>query len=346
MPIVSLGALPFIVVYFGLRILSNIEAEKEKSNISQQAQRANNKWKWYFQVTMLVFFCGIASLFLYDQDWQSIYATTRLFTWKLLSLLIGLTLLALVVTTLRNKLVFRRFGYSTRFSELFAVSTIGQFSSVITPGGVGTLLSVPFLKSYFQIPIGYGTLFVIVDRLFGFYFIGCFALTGGLFYLLNQNYAILICFPLLLILAWAFFQMLRVCDQEIHRFGVPEYGGKMLNHLGTDLLSQLALCVSKFFYFSIIISQFLIITRALNCSMDLMSGWMIISVSFFGGIISMIPMGLVSRDASILALSTYAGVPASIGLITIVLLRVVTSIPTAILGTICGIWLGERHLRR
>jgi len=346
MPMVSLGALPFIVVYFGLRILSNIEAEKERSNISQQTQGANKKWKWYFQVAMLVFFCGIASLFLYDQDWQSIYSAIRLFTWRLLSLLIGLTLLTLVVTTLRTKLVFRRIGYSTRFLELFAVSTAGQFSSVITPGGVGTLLAVPFLKSYFQIPMGYGTLFVIVDRLFGLYFIGCLALTGGLYYISNQNYAIFICFPLLLILAWAFFQMLRVCDKEIHRFGVPEYGGKMLNHLGTDFLSQLAICISKIFYFSIIISQFLIITRALNCSMDLMSAWMIISVSFFGGIISMIPMGLVSRDASILALSSYAGVPASIGLMTIVLLRVVTSIPTAILGTTCGLWLGKRHLRR
>jgi GT2 family glycosyltransferase/uncharacterized membrane protein YbhN (UPF0104 family) len=346
MPMIALMLVPLILVYFGLRVLSNIEAEKERSSISKQAQTDNKKWKWCFQVAMLAFFCGIASLFLYEQDWHSIYSATRLFTWRLLSLLIGLTLLALVVTTLRTKLVFGRIGYSTRFLELFAVSTTGQFSSVMTPGGVGTLLAVPFLKSCFQIPLAYGAIFVTVDRLFGFYLIGCFALTGGLCYFLNQNYAILICFPLLLILAWAFFQILRICDQEIHRFGVPEYGGKMLNHLGTDFLSQLAICISKLFYFSIIISQFLIITRALNCSMDLMSAWMIISVSFFGGIISMIPMGLVSRDASILALSSYAGVPASIGLITIVLMRVVTSIPTAILGTTCGLWLGKRHLRR
>ncbi len=73
---------------------------------------------------------------------------------------------------------------------------------------------------------------------------------------------------------------------------------------------------------------------------------MIISVSFFAGIISMIPMGLVSRDASIIALSSYAGVPANVGLIIILLMRAVTSVPTAILGTGCGSWLWKKHVSR
>ncbi len=344
--IIALGILPIILVYFGLRVLSNIEAEIEKSSISEQAQPNRKKWKGYVQLVMLLIFWGIALLFLYDQDWESIYTAVQLINWQLMPLLIGLTILAHLVTTLRTKLVFHRIGYRTRFLELFAISSASQFSSVITPAGVGTLLAAPFLKSRFQIPLGFATLFVIVDRLFGFYFMACFALIGILGYIANQSKLLLIWFPLLLFLAWVFFQILHIYDEGVHRFGVPEYGGNLLNHLGTDFVSQIAICFSKLVYFAIIIVQFLIIARELNYSMDIISACMIISVSFFAGIISMIPMGLVSRDASIIALSSYAGVPANIGLIIILLMRAVTSIPTAILGTGCGSWLWKKHVSR
>jgi uncharacterized membrane protein YbhN (UPF0104 family) len=162
----------------------------------------------------------------------------------------------------------------------------------------------------------------------------------------SQIKAYLIWFPLLLFLAWVFFQILRISDEGINRFGVPEYGGDLLNHLGTDSISQLAIGFSKFNRYAINILQFLVITWGLNYSMDIMSAWMIIAVSFFAGVVSMIPMGLVSRDASILALSSYVGIPTGVGLITILLMRAVTSVPTAILGTACGLWLGKRHLHR
>ena len=343
---IALGILPLILLYFGLRVLSDIEAEKEKLKISEQAKANRKKGERYIQVVMLVLFCGIASFFLYDQDWQGIYSAIHSFKWKLFPLLIGMTLFAHFVTTLRTRLVFRRIGYQTRFLELFAVSTTSQFSSVMTPVGVGTLLAVPLLKTCFKIPLGYGTLFVVVDRLFGFYFMGCFALIGILSYMTSQIKAYLIWFPLLLFLAWAFFQILRISDEGINRFGVPEYGGNLLNHLGTDFISQSAICFSKLIYFAIIIVQFLIITWELNYSMDIMNAWMIIAVGFFAGVVSMIPMGLVSRDASILALSSYVGIPTGVGLITILLMRAVTSVPTAIIGTACGLWLGKKHLHR
>lgn len=342
---IALGVLPVILVYFGLRVLSNIEAEKVKPNVSEQAQADNKKWKGYVQAVVLVFFCGTGVFFLYDQNWQGICFAVHLFNWRLLPILIGLTIFSHFVMTLRTQLVFRRMGYRTRFLELFAICTTSQFSSVMTPVGVGSLLVVPSLKSRFQIPLGNATLYMIVDRLFALYFMGCFAFIGILGYLTSQSKVCLIWFPLLLFLAWFFFQILRSCDKAIHRFGVPEYGGSLLNQLGTDFLSQLAISFSTFIRYAINIVQFLVIAWGLNYSMDIMSAWMIISVSFFAGIISMIPMGLVSRDACILALSSYAGVPANIGLIIVLLMRAVTSIPTAILGTSFGLWLGKKHLQ-
>ena len=341
--IAALGLLPLVLLYFGLRVLSKIETEKENQKLFERPSADRKRWKKKFQIGALLLFCGIAFLFLYDQDWENIGLIVRKFNWQLISFLIGLTVCSHIVMTLRTKLVFHRIGYPTRFAKLLSINLATQFSSVITPAGVGTLLAVPLFKTCFQIPLGHSSLFLIVDRLFGFYFMGCFALVGIFGYIIGYDSAILILFLILLFLGWAFFRIIRIYDEGIHRFGVPEYGGSLLNLLGSDLPSQLAISLSKLIRYSINIALFLIIARALDYSLDIMSAWMIISVSFFAGVISMIPMGIVSRDASILALSSYAGIPANIGLIIILLMRAVTTIPTAILGTGCGLWLWKKH---
>ena len=342
-PVIALMGVPFILIYFLLRVLSNIEAGKEKADTAESVKTDRKPFKTHIQASMLFLFCAIALIFLYDQDWHGIYSAVHLFDWRSIPLLIGLTVLTHFITTVRTQLVFSRLGYRTRFIELFAISSASNFSMLMTPGGVGKFLSVPFLKSRFQIPLGFATLFVLVDRLFGFYFMTCFTLFGVLGYMTNQNVVFVIGVPLLLFLAWLFFYVLHIYDRGIHRFGVPEYGGKMMDHLGTDPVSQLAISFSKFIYFVIIIAQFIIIARGFDYAMGISNAWMIISVSFFAGILSLIPMGLVSRDASILALSASTGVPVSIGLIIILLMRAVTSIPTAILGIFCGLWLGKKH---
>jgi GT2 family glycosyltransferase/uncharacterized membrane protein YbhN (UPF0104 family) len=344
--IAALGLLPLVLLYFGLRVLSKIETAKESQEIFEPPSVERKDWKKIFQIAMFLLFCGIAFLFLYDQDWKNINLIVHKFNWRLISLLIGLTVCSHIVITLRTKLIFHRVGYPTRFSKLLSINLATQFSSVITPAGVGTLLAVPLFKTCFHIPLGHSSLFVIVDRLFGFYFMGCFALVGIFGYMIGYDSAILILFLLFLFLGWVFFRIIRIYDEGIHHFGVPEYGGSLLNLLGSDLPSQLAICLSKLIRYSINIALFLIIARALNYSLDIISGWMIISVSFFAGVISMIPMGIVTRDATILALSSYVGIPASSGLIIILLMRAVTTIPTAILGTGCGLWLWKKHVGR
>jgi uncharacterized membrane protein YbhN (UPF0104 family) len=226
---------------------------------------------------------------------------------------------------------------------MFAISTSSQFSTVLTPAGVGTFISVPFLKRCFQIPLAYGTFFAVVDRLYGLFFLCCFALIGFSGYVLNRDFFIILGIPVLLFIQWIFFRVLGVSDEVIHRFGVPEYGGKLLNTLGNDLIVQLSIVASKLIFFCILISQYLIVTRALGFSISILDAWMVISVSFIIGVASMIPMGLVSTDTSILALSSLVGVPASTGLIIIVLMRAVTIIPTALLGTVSGIWLSRKY---
>jgi len=340
--VIALGVLPLILIYFGLRVLANIEFKREKPGISEKVQKSRKRWKSYIQVIMLVLFCGLGSLFLYDQDWEKIKTAIYLFNWKLILLLIGLTICSHIAMTIRTKIVFHRIGYPTRFATLLSVGLASQFSSRMTPAQVGIFISVPLFKKCFQIPLGYGSLFVVVDKLFGLYFMGCFALIGILGYMIGRSEAIFILFFILLFLAWIFFRIIRICDEAIHRFGVPKYGGDLLYHLGTDLPSQLAICFSKLILYSINIALFLIIARELDYSINIMRAWLVISVSFLTGVVSMIPFGLISRDASIIALSSYAGVPGSIGLIISLLMRVI-SIPKAILGIFCGLWLGKKH---
>jgi len=73
---------------------------------------------------------------------------------------------------------------------------------------------------------------------------------------------------------------------------------------------------------------------------------MIISLSFMLGTVSMIPMGLISRDAAIIALSSQAGIPAADGLMIVLLLRVISSVPTVALGMVCGLWSGKTMFKR
>ena len=343
--LIAFAVLPVIFLYFLLRLIAAGEERTAEMDSVIDKPNSVKKSRRYLQCLMFLLFFVIAVVFLSGQDWQGIYQAVHNVKPSVIILLIGLTVFAHIIRTLRTQFVFFKQGYKTRFREMFAINLTSQFSGVMTPAGVGTFVAAPLLKLCFKIPLAFSSFFVVVDRVFGIYFMIFFAGLGMIGYLTGLDNSYMIFLPILFFTSWLFFYALNLSDKSIHRFGVPPYGGELLNLLGNDIMIQIVMLISKSVYFGTIIFQYIIIADALNIPIGIVNAWMIISISFLAGIVSMIPMGLVSRDASLLVLSSLAGVPASTGLIIIVLMRAVTSIPTAVLGSLSGIWLGKLRNR-
>ncbi len=334
--------LPFVAVYFGLRLLADFETSPKSNEMYNQFSMNNNKLMGYVGVLIGLVFCIIGVFYFRHQNWQAIYVAIQGIKYQTVIILLGLSILSLLIGALRFKGVLHRMGYQTGFPELFSIITAGQFSSVMTPIGIGNLVIVPFLKERFRIPMGTALLLGAIDRLLAFYLLSCFVLLGLVGYKLIQGPWWFVTWVMLLwFFGWSFFKAIRISDEAIHQFGVPAYGGEVLYHVGHDFYSQYIMCVSMILRFSIIIIQFLVITGIQGYALSWISGWMIISLSFMLGTVSMIPMGLISRDAAIIALSSQAGIPAADGLMIVLLLRVISSAPTVALGMVCGLWSGK-----
>jgi uncharacterized membrane protein YbhN (UPF0104 family) len=197
------------------------------------------------------------------------------------------------------------------------------------------------LKQGFRVPLSHGFLFQFIDRIFGLYLLVLFALGGALMVWYPHPWTGLLLIGGAALLLYLFFRTLRVCYESMSRFGVPEYGGRLFAQLGRDKRSQGAMLVGKAFRYLAYILLFLFIARLFGLSIGFFQAWMIVSVSTFAGVVSMIPLGIASLDASMLALGNQAGIPLPVGLALISVFRLVTVLPVVILGAAGGIWFSQ-----
>ncbi len=342
--IVSTALLPFSLLYLSLRILSRAEIESE-TNKGTNSKKKKKTRKPYAEIGIICFILISCVLYFIKMEIVDIPIDTK--SYLLLFVLLLLAFMYYFVGGLRFYIVFRRFKYFPKFWELFAAAVTSQFSGFITVFGSGQLIISPFLKQMYRIPIGTSAVLLAVDRTCALYMWTIFGIIGifGLF-LNNTGLFVLIAIPILFCSVWIFFALIRSFDDSIHRFGVPEYGGNTLNKISDDILVQLVILFTIFSRFIFIICELLVIAHIMKCPINFLDAWVIMSFSTVAGLLSMMPMGLLGMDATMVSLFYYIDIPISVGVGIVLIYRALSSLSYAVLWAPCGLWFGKKLLSK
>jgi uncharacterized protein (TIRG00374 family) len=262
-----------------------------------------------------------------------------------LALLIFLYFLISLGNIVSRKYIIYALNHSSRFKNLVLIHFASMAAHYSTPAKIGFPLTVYLLKKREDIPYSIGTALVLIELSVNMGMCGVFALMGSLFYFKEYVGNII---NVLLILAGAgliflFFlvyfvkkqkssnRVIIIVQQILEAFFTITYGKALVYGLiigSTQIFSSVSLVVLCYFY-TVEIS----IWQALTAS----------SVAFFLGAVTMIPMGLGVREASMILFLSRFGIDNVTSLSIVTIQRLLSTGLSFILGSLVGAFLGAQN---
>ena len=215
-----------------------------------------------------------------------------------------------------------------------------------TPAKIGFPLAVYLLKKYDEVPYASGTTMILIELFVSIAVCGVIAFVGSFQYFAgNTTSLFLSLFYLLVIILLVFFGtrlFLKKGNTESHTYRFTK------NVI--QALSQIT--ILRFFGYTLIITfiQFLggfvlvLLSHFLSEELSLWQATTANSAAFFLGAISMIPMGLGIREASVLIYLKHVGIPNEIGISIVTVQRLFSTGLSFLLGIIFGAILGLRNI--
>ena len=234
--------------------------------------------------------------------------------WRYLAILPIPLIAMFIVQTLKWDLLLRGQSIRIGFLDLLRMHMAGFFYALLTPGRVGYLMKISFLRDQTERSWGECSSSVIVDRFLDMIILLCFAAIGSLI-LINQGSQLLLYISIVtgaLLAGLAFFSShgrARFLLDLI--FGLPvlqrfrERGERTLNAFYNGLPSiqnvfiPLILTVVNWV---LIYSQPYIVARSLHIQVDYLSFIFVVAIGTIVGLIPVTISGLGTREATLVAL--------------------------------------------
>jgi uncharacterized protein (TIRG00374 family) len=275
--------------------------------------------------------------------WDTVIA---LELWQL-SVLLGVYFLISLLQIFARKYLLLGMNHSCRLSNLTFIHFSTMAAHYSTPAKIGFPLTVYLLKRFENIPYPHGTAITFVELTASTGICGIIAFIGGIFYFGAQSSEL---FLILLVLVAA--GVILIGARQIFLKTKPSESrlGKFILDIG-DAFSRVALKHLIFYICMLIFIQFFAsFTLVLTCYFFQaeLSIWQAVtagSTAFFIGAISMIPMGLGTRDASLLFYLKFFGISSSVGISIVAVQRLLSTGLSFVLGVIFSSFLGLKNIR-
>jgi uncharacterized protein (TIRG00374 family) len=296
-------------------------------------------WLLFFFV-IVFFFMAIFKISLRDM-WM---ALSSLRLWQFGLLLFVYLLISLFLILTRKFLLYSLLSPS-KFRNLVFIHFSSMTAHYSTPAKLGFPFTVYLLKRLEEIPYSTGTAVVIIELIVSTGICGVIAVFGSYFYFDHETNSILPLFLLFVTCALAvhtagFILRKKALNSRLYRFIKKGYEPfKRLNKQNSSLYIITRFSIQ-------ILSGINLVLLAHFFSADL-SLWQAVtagSTAFFLGALSMVPMGLGVREASVLFYLHHVGIPNEVGLSIVTIQRLLSTGLSFALGTILGAILGLRNI--
>jgi len=265
----------------------------------------------------------------------------------------------LLLMTVRGQLILARLGHRVPFLPLFPISTVGNVVGSLTPGAAGDLLRTPFFKERHEIPYADGLAAVIYERGFSVFVLGLSTGAAAAWMALPVAAAVGVTAT---VVGAAFAgppvgALLLLRLRSVLPAGEPEAGASFMRRglatLGRSVESLLvplrdpwataAVGLVSLAVFALMAVQMWLVVRALGFDLSPAESWTALGTALLAGILTFLPLGLGTLDATLAAMIGAAEGDFSSGAAAAVLLRATLTLPMGLAAFTCYLYLVGRR---
>jgi uncharacterized protein (TIRG00374 family) len=269
---------------------------------------------------------------------------SHLKVWQLLALLFLYGLISTSIILSRKYLLYALSATATTRNLIYI-----HFSSMAahysTPAKIGFPLTVYLLKKFENVPYGTGTAMILIELIVSTGICGFIALIGSLFYLTFDS-RLLICLILSLL------ALLVIAYLVAHRMiGKAREKGKIYQFIISIIEAFSRISWKKGIGYGFIVTfiqvlgslYLVLLSHFFFERLSLFQSLVANSTAFFLGAISMIPMGIGVREASMMVYLQHMGLRNEVGLSIVTIQRLLSTGLSFVLGAVFGAGLGLKN---
>jgi uncharacterized protein (TIRG00374 family) len=303
-------------------------------------QWVSKYWLLFFFIIVFIFMAVFKISF---RDIWGAISSLKLFQFGLLFLVYLLISLFLIIA---RKYLLYSLSSPSRFKNLVLIHFSSKAAHYSTPAKLGFPFTVYLLKKFDNIPYTTGTVMVLIELVVSIGICGVIAFFGSYFYFSDKTNAVLPLFLFFFIGVLTLYILSHIlgkkaANSRFCRFIKDVY--ESFRHLN-KYNSLLYILIIVFIQ---ILSGINLVLLAYFFSANL-SLWQAViaeSAAFFLGALSMVPMGLGVREASVLFFLYHVGIPKGVGLSIVTIQRLISTGLGFILGAIFGAIIGMKSIR-
>jgi uncharacterized protein (TIRG00374 family) len=298
-------------------------------------------WLLFFFILLFVFMAVFRISF--KDVGKTIFA---LKFWQLLVLLTVFFVISFFRICVR-KYLLSALSHSCSLRNLTLIHFSSMAAHYSTPAKIGFPLAVYLLNRFENVPYPRGTAAILIELVVSTGICGVIAVIGGFFYLKEYGYYFLqlLCGAIILgvIALWA---IKRVIKKGTNHSRVKKFIADVTAAFSYIALSRIILYTSIMIAIQVFSSvNLLLLCHFFSADLSLWQAVTAGSSAFFIGAISMIPMGLGTRDASMLFYLKLFGIAGPTGISIVTIQRLLSTGLSFILGTLFGAVLGLKNMR-
>lgn len=326
------GQIFLINLLFILRCL-----KKMKSSIRLKIE------KYWFLFFIAFFFIFVFLYRISLKDILKIVSVLEL--WQLfLIILIYFTISASFIVA--RKYLLYSLSYTPKFKNLVLIHFSSMAAHYSTPAKLGFLTSIYLLKRFDSVPYATGTAMIIIELIVSTGLCGIIALLGSVYYITNSMKAFILC---LIILSMLILTVIYYAGNILNKLSINSRIRKYIKGVNDafSLMTVKHLIIYILIIFSgRILASFNLVLMCIFFASKLSIYHALIASSsaFFFGAISMVPMGIGVRDASLIYYLSLVGVTNELGLLIATVERLLSTGLSFVLGILSGALLGIKNI--
>ena len=265
--------------------------------------------------------------------------------WQLSALLAVYFLISFFRIISRKYLLYSLYS-SCRFKNLALIHFASMAAHYSTPVKIGFPFAVYLLNRFENIPYPYGTAAILIELTVSTGICGVIAIIGGFFYFRQYSYflfqILLIAIVLGLIALWGVRHFFRKINKGSRLRKFISDIGDAFSHVAPNhliLYTSITVFIQIFSSVNLVLLCYFF-SAHLSIGQAVTAG----STAFFVGAMSMIPMGLGTRDASMLFYLKLFGIASSSGISIVAIQRLISTGLSYVLGILFGAVLGLKNV--
>ena len=291
---------------------------------------------------LLLLFAGIFHISM-KQIVQSVVA---LRTWQLCFLIAIYFLISLCIILSRKYLIFC-LNHSCTFKNLVFIHFASSAAHYSSPGKIGYPITVYLLKKYEDIPYSSGSALILIELAVNMGISGLSAILGSFFYFREYVGSI---FEVLFILSAV--GIITLWGIRFH-FSKKKKSNRFENGIRNTIKAFSSIPLSMLLFYCVLSACTQIIIAAslvalcffLSVNISICQAITASAAAFFLGAVSMIPMGLGIREASMILFLSQFGIDNVNSILIVTIQRLLSTGLSLVLGSIFGIYLGIKNLK-